>query len=235
MAGPSLESSGGSANAGLYDQRLALRWVKDNIRKFGGNPDQVTVIGGSAGAGSIMHQLTAFGSNGPVDFQRAVILYPGYFPWKSTKSHEMVAQQFLGLLGASSFEEARSRSSAAVISANLAQVAASPWGQYTYGPSAGDAFTPDLPGILLQNGNFARNVSIMLAHNQNEGVAFAPPYVASNIHLAQWWREAYPGISSVVVNRMLELYPAVYNGSYGYFAPFERISTVVAELAFTCE
>jgi carboxylesterase type B len=48
-------------NMGLYDQALALRWVRDNIRNFGGNPNRVTLFGQSAGAGSSsLHMVSPF-------------------------------------------------------------------------------------------------------------------------------------------------------------------------------
>lgn len=59
LAHPELtkEQGGHSGNYGYLDQNAALKWVRDNIAKFGGDPDKVVITGQSFGAGSVAAQI----------------------------------------------------------------------------------------------------------------------------------------------------------------------------------
>ena len=68
-------------NAGFYDQKLLLSWVSKYIRRVGGDPDQLSLWGESAGAGSIVHHLVAKNGTEDPGFRKAVIQSPA-FAWQ---------------------------------------------------------------------------------------------------------------------------------------------------------
>jgi len=108
-----------ASNAGLYDQRLALEWVRANIHRFGGDPSAITVIGESAGAGSIVTHLTSFGGvNGVLPFKRAVIQSPAIQPQVDAAYYAQLYKYFLAAANVTSYAAARQLTSAQLQAAN---------------------------------------------------------------------------------------------------------------------
>jgi carboxylesterase type B len=81
-------------NFGIKDQRLALEWVQENIRNFGGNPGAVTLSGDSAGASSVAIHMTSNKSRGL--FHKAIIQSnPFGFEYRTAE-----AERILGIASA---------------------------------------------------------------------------------------------------------------------------------------
>lgn len=184
-----------------------------------------------------MHQITAYGGNaGPSPFQQAIVQSPGWVPVVDDMQQEQTLQQFLGILNVSTIEKARQLPTEKLIAANAYQVATkSEWGDFVYGPVVDGTFVPALPGQLLQEGNFDRNLKVMVGHNVDEGLVFTSPDARNSSWVATLLREQYPYIRSNVTDYITKvLYPAKYGGSYGYTNPIERAAALISELIFVC-
>ncbi|KAH7013957.1 Carboxylesterase [Ilyonectria destructans] len=74
-----------SANAGLLDQRMAMQWVKQNIINFGGNPNDITIMGQSGGGWAILAHLALFDGHHNNTFQKAIVRSAQREPMFNTK------------------------------------------------------------------------------------------------------------------------------------------------------
>lgn len=184
-----------------------------------------------------MHQITAYGGKaGPSPFQQAIVQSPGWVPVIGDEQQEKTLQQFLGILNVSTIDEARQLPTQKLIAGNAYQVATkAPFGSFVYGPVVDGSFVPETPGQLLLEGNFDRNVNIMVGHNANEGLIFLSPDARNSSWVVELLKEYYPSIRPNVTDYITKvLYPPVYNGSYGYKSPLQRADVLVSELIFLC-
>lgn len=113
------ENPDAPANFGYLDQQAGTRWVKENIAAFGGDPDNITIGGQSAGGGSVMAQLSNPANKGL--FNRAIVMsglisspyreggIPAPMPLEAACEW---SDGFFKLLGVSSLAEARKLDSA---------------------------------------------------------------------------------------------------------------------------
>ncbi|MFB6616556.1 carboxylesterase/lipase family protein [Streptomyces sp. NPDC085524] len=216
------ENGSRSGSFGLMDQLAALRWTRENIAAFGGNPGSVTVSGQSAGSGSVCALLAAPSAAGL--FHRAV-LQSGPCSLLHTPDGtraEAGARAFADKAGCTDRASVAACLRAAPGAALVAAAGALP----TSGPASGDGLLPADPAAAIGSGAWNK-VPVLIGSTRSEArffVALTQPRLTEQEYTAQVLA-AHGAAGPEVLAR----YPVSAYGS-----PYLALSAVMTDSSFAC-
>lgn len=161
LLGEKYETSG---SLGTMDQIAALQWVKDNIAMFGGDPDNITLMGHSAGAKSVSNIIISPRSKGL--FTRAIIQSGSIQCLRSKETSSHLTNMFLKKLGIKP-EEAQKILTISPEEIVKASELDRKTNFYIFGPVIDGVNFKKTPQEYLQDGAL-KDVHVMIGYAKNE-------------------------------------------------------------------
>lgn len=171
-----------SGNYALLDQEAALKWVKNNIAAFGGDPAQVTIFGESAGAANIISQLATPQSRGL--YSQAIIESGGIWnkgPMLSAYNTKVEAEEYglkfaesLGHSGSDAIQQMRNKSAFDLANETPYIWDSTFWGFHNIGfkPTIDGWLIKEAPEEIFRQGR-QNPVPLIIGSNADEGTLLA--------------------------------------------------------------
>lgn len=241
-------------NVGLLDQQFALQWVSNYISSFGGDPSNVTIMGQSAGAGSVVAQVIANGGIAtPALFAKALPSSPF---WARTYNYDAppaqaIYDQLIALTGCDGTSDSLSclkqvdvqaiRNASLVIDADHTYTTSS----YTWAPVIGGSFLTERLSTAVLN-ELINPDFVFGMYNSHEGENFIPPslqnttgtdgFNSSAAGFDVWLDGFLPDFSIAQIDQVKMLYPAAGTAEVvlPYNTTFERAQLIFRDVVLAC-
>ncbi|EMR89160.1 putative extracellular lipase protein [Botrytis cinerea BcDW1] len=217
-------------NLGLKDQKLLLEWVQKHISSFGGDPENITLMGPSAGAHSIGHHLMKNNGSPPL-FAKAIIESGGPTARAvyhyDNPLHEVQFSELLEKLELSSTPRAEILSRLRSLPVSSIKAASEQIFE-SYNPSLRWPFQPcidgpsedsiiPMPPIEALLNNTYHHIPILTGYNTNEGSIFVPKTLDKVGSFLDFFHVLLPNLPMEDLSVIDSLYP---NPEYNLDSPY---------------
>ncbi|KAK2046941.1 carboxylesterase [Colletotrichum somersetense] len=239
-------------NPGLLDQEAVLKWTRKYIQQFGGNPDDVTVWGQSAGGGSVLAQ--ALGRGGKQKLFRKAMASSPFWP-KTYVYNSPEAQALYDELAASTgcagpdslaclkkADVQTIRDASLVISGSHVTNTSS----FTWSPVIDGEFLQEPLSSAATSGKVNMELAFAM-HNTHEGENFvpsglqnassvgSPPFNSSEASFDEWLRGFLPGFGDCEIQGVKRLYPTTgTTETISYNTTYVRAGLIYRDVVLSC-
>lgn len=246
---PSAETAAaGLLSLGFLDQVAAIEWVKEYIGYFGGDKDQVTLMGLSAGAHSVSFHMLDYKPDVKPLFHRVIMSSGsptmGTCPPASWPLYEEQYRAFLDRVdcppGPGVWKCLRQADIQTISGAqNYINYYYSLRGALSFQPVLGGPLVPVVPSVALKTGNFYK-MPIIVGSVKDEGTRFVPQNLSTNEEYRSFIKNLYPLLTEASLDKIVDLYPdPVTHPDSPYVSPFfaaqfERLQVAFGDSTFSC-
>lgn len=197
------------ANCGLHDVVLALKWVHENIRAFGGDPGNITVFGQSAG-GTITATLATMPSAKPY-ISKCIVMSGGPTHLQPKEDVQRAAKKYMEFMGIKTAEELYALPAHKIMSRQKEFTRYSRLGSGTFRLAVDREFVPEFPIPAAVRGA-ASGIPLLIGTTKQElSVLFVKP-VAKVLDIMVFIKEYLTRENEELRHMMVQTYELYFKG-----------------------